>query len=98
MSDLWNIVSILGAITLGLSLLIASVILIILIATTIVAAWNGRKNNAKADYVKVVRCEHCQYSNSTEDPFRNTTVYFCDVHQHSVQPDGFCSSGNKGVN
>lgn len=97
MSDLWNIVSILGAITLGLSLLIASVILIILIATTIVATWNRRHNSAKEDCVKVVRCKNCQYSNSTEDPFRNTTVYFCDVHQHPVGSGYFCASGDKGV-
>ena len=97
MSDLWNIVSILGAIALSLSLLIASIVLIALIVVTIGAAYHRRKNDTKEDYMKVVRCEHCQYSHSTEDPFRNKTVYFCDVHQHSVQPDGFCSSGNKGV-
>lgn len=97
MSDLWNIVSILGAITLGLSLLIASAVLLTLIAMTIGAAWHRRTNDVKEDCASVIRCEHCQYSHSTKDPFNNTIVYFCDVHQHQVQADGFCSSGNKGV-
>ena len=93
MSNLWNIVSILGAITLGLSLLIASIVLITLIAMTIGAAYHRRKNETKEDCVNVVRCKNCQYSNSTEDPFRNTTVCFCDVHQHQVSPGYFCASG-----
>ena len=94
MDMLWDIIRVLGAVTLALSLLIATVILVALIAMTIGSLCNKRKDCAEDYCEPLVRCEFCKYSHRVSDPFNHKIIYVCDVHQHQVQQDGFCSSGH----
>ena len=55
-----------------------------------------------ADVVEVVRCKDCKYckihypSKIINEEAKK--VYSCNVHWHSVRPDGYCNFGERAFN